>query len=48
MAEEQKDETVEVVETVTEVVEAPADTYSKEELATLTSAWRSGARRRHE
>ncbi|MEZ4507811.1 MAG: hypothetical protein R2848_18620 [Thermomicrobiales bacterium] len=38
MAEEQKDETVEVVETVTDVVEAPADAYSKEELVTLTKA----------
>jgi hypothetical protein len=38
MAEEQKVEEVEVVETVTEVVEEPAGAYSKEELASLTKA----------
>lgn len=38
MAEEPQNETVEVVETDTEVVETPVDAYSKEELATLTKA----------
>lgn len=38
MAEEPKEEAVEVVESVTEVVEVPADAYSKEELAGLTKA----------
>jgi len=38
MAEEPKVEAVEVVETVTEVIEVPANAYSKEELANLTKA----------
>lgn len=38
MAEAQKDEAVEVIETVTEVVEVPVDAYSKDELANLTKA----------
>lgn len=38
MSEAPNEEVVEVVETVTEVVEVPADAYSKEELASLTKA----------
>ncbi len=38
MSEAPKEDVVEVVETVTEVVEEPADVYSKEELASLTKA----------
>jgi hypothetical protein len=38
MAEEPKEESVEVVETVTEVVVEPVDGYTKEELASLTKA----------
>ena len=38
MSEEPKEETVEVVETVTEVVAEPAEMYSKAELTSLTRA----------
>ena len=41
MSDAPKEETVEIVETVTEVVEVPADAYSKEELASLTKALRA-------